>query len=59
MIRIPEPQARFIANELYIAAFNARSPSEIALDLIEMKDTPWTAADRARRAELLAEVGRG
>lgn len=51
MIRIPEAQASFIANQIYIAAFNSGTPSEVALRYLEMKDW-WTDADRARKREL-------
>lgn len=52
MLRISEAQARSLANQAYIAAFNARSPAEIELDLLEHQDGRWTDADRRRRDEL-------
>lgn len=61
MIRLPElsPEERRARTEAYIAAFNARSPAEIALDLLEHQDGRWTDADRARRAELIASIHGG
>lgn len=51
MLRLTEQQARYYANEAYIAAFNARSAAEIELDLIERKDR-LSDADKARMADL-------
>ncbi|WP_368911609.1 hypothetical protein [Taklimakanibacter deserti] len=53
MIRISEQQARHFTNAAYIAAFNARSPAEVALDLLDHQDGRWTREDRARRGELV------
>lgn len=55
--RTPEQAAADRA--AYIAAFNARTPAEIELDLLEHKDGRWTDADRARAAELRRGVAAG
>lgn len=57
--RLTDSQIQRISNAICIAAFNARSPAEVELDLIDRKDGRWSAEDRARRAELVRVIAAG
>lgn len=58
-LRITEQQAQRLANQAFIAELCARTPAERELDLLDHQDSPWTSADKARRAHLMRVIAAG